>query len=223
MKLAIFDLDGTLICGDSSSLFLDSLCDKKLITPEFRHTDDNLIEQFFKGTLDIRSYYTYSLTPIVGKTTSELAEILHDYIESYIRPVVYPKALELIRKYQNEGTIVIIASATTDLIVETIAKHIFKVDNVIATRMVYDQNGKITGEVYPNISHQEGKAKRILELCQQRGWNLADSDSYGDSINDVAMLEITTRPHAVNANEGLLKIARVRNWAIENFERPLKA
>jgi|SRR5574344_94624 HAD superfamily hydrolase (TIGR01490 family) len=219
MKIAIFDLDGTLICGDSTSLFLDCLLDKGIITEEFRKKDDGLIAEFFKGTLDIVSYYHYALTPLIGKNKNDLADIINDYLLNYIQPIVYPEAFKLINEYKALGAEIIIASATIDLIVTSIANKIFNISNIIATRIVYDDKGCITGNVYPDISHQAGKAIRIKELCKQKGWELIDSDGYGDSINDLEMLEITTNPHATNANKALENVAKTRNWEIINFSK----
>src|SRR5574344_1381748 len=182
MKIAIFDLDGTLICGDSTSLFLDCLLDKGIITEEFRKKDDGLIAEFFKGTLDIVSYYHYALTPLIGKNKNDLADIINDYLLNYIQPIVYPEAFKLINEYKALGAEIIIASATIDLIVTS-------------------------------------KAKRIKELCKQKGWELIDSDGYGDSINDLEMLEITTNPHVTNANKALENVAKTRNWEIINFSK----
>ncbi len=216
MRLAFFDLDGTLLHGDSVTLYLDFLLAKGLITPEYRKLDDGLLEEFFQGRLDVMKYYTFALEPLAGKTRAELASLLHEYVTQWIKPKIYPQAQELIASHQQQGDLVAIVSATCDLMVTPIAKEIFQIEHVIASQVIY-QNDMLTAQVDPNISHQAGKAKRIKEFCALHHLDLSDSISYGDSINDLQMLETTSKACVVNPHHKLLQIAQQRHWQILHF------
>lgn len=220
MGIALFDLDGTIINGDSNSLFMKCL-KKHGLSPTIKNTNPNepsMLQQFFDGTLDIFKYYEMFLSSIKGYTLEELEPIINEYLNDYLKPNVYQESLDLIREYKRKHHKVIIVSATTEIIVRPIATRVLEADDFISTRAVFDENGRITGTVYPDISHQEGKVKRLKALCQEKNYDLTDSHGYGDSINDLPMLEYVTHPHIVNAHPTLLKIGKDRGWDIIDFK-----
>lgn len=218
MALKIFDIDGTILRGDSNDQFFKCLIDHKIITPDYMDFNREAGARFYSGTLDILEYYRYVIKPIAGKTEAELKDLLDDYRENYLKPHVYPKAQELISRFRNEGHVIILASATMDLLVKQTAELV-GADFFISTRVKYDEEGRIR-DVYPDFCHQEGKRARLKALCQEKGLNLKDSSGYGDTINDIPLLE--TVDHAFVANpsvhsEKLLHIAAERKWQTIRF------
>ncbi|MGN1393609.1 MAG: HAD family hydrolase [Succinivibrionaceae bacterium] len=219
MALVFFDLDGTLIKGDSNSLFFKCLVKHSLMDKSFLDLDQKLLENFYAGTLDIRSYYEFILQPLQNKTIKDLEMALTDYYTNFIPPYLYQDGINLIKKHQQNKDKVIIVSATLDLLVENIALKCLGADGYISTRVEYSHKGKITGKVYPDICHQIGKAHRIKQYCQTNNLDLSDSISYGDTINDIPMLECTSKAIATNPQSNLKSIALKNGWEILNFEK----
>ena len=213
-RLAFFDLDSTLIHGDSVSLFLHCLKDEGITDSAYCAGDEELLAQFYEGKLDIIKYYRYSLQPLAGKTKEDLADVFSKYLKDYVRPRVYDEALTTIEELKTQGYKIIIVSATTDVIVAEIATRIFKADHFIATRVKSDSNGRLIADVYPDISHQEGKASRIKELAVAQGYSLNESLAYGDSINDISMLELASKQFVVNPAGRMDKEAQKRGFTI---------
>lgn len=216
MRIAVFDLDGTVINGDSVTMFLDTMLEHNIIDKDYRKQDDGLLELFYQGQVDIMAYYRFVLKPLIGKTPEQLAPLLDDFVNNKVLPTVYPKAKKLIKSKLLQDEIVIIASATTDILVERIA-HALGIKYFVATKVLYDNKHRITGEVDPLICHQEGKVEHLNELCNKMGWNLSNSEGYGDSVNDIAMLKATTTPYAVCPKGAMLNYAIKHNIPVLNF------
>ncbi|MDD6177944.1 MAG: HAD-IB family hydrolase [Succinivibrionaceae bacterium] len=217
MSLAIFDLDGTILHGDSVTMFLNKMLEFGYIDASYRKLDDGLQEEFLKGTLDIMKYYRYMLKPFIDLTLNDLKPLIDNFITTQVLPNVYPEIKEIIAKKQSEGKTIVIASATTDLIVGPIA-HTLGIENFVSTKVLYDKNNKIIGDVDPNICHKEGKIKHLLALCKEKGWNLDNSEGYGDTVNDIPMLSLTSKPYAVNPKADFIKYAKENNFQILNFK-----
>ena len=219
MALMIFDIDGTILNGDSNDQFFKCLLDHRIIDESFLEFNKTAGEKFYQGTLDILGYYRYVIKPIAGKTEDELRDVLTDYRENYLKNKIAPAASELIRKYHSEGHMIILASATMDLLVKQTAMLV-GADDYIATRIKYDDKNRII-DVYPDFCHQEGKRKRLLKLCSERNLDLKGSHGYGDTINDLAMLQTVETAHVVNPgkyNANMVNIAREKNWDILSFK-----
>ena len=218
MALRVFDIDGTILNGDSNDQFFKCLINHGIIQPEYLDFNREAGILFRNGTLNILEYYRYVIRPIAGRTEKELEELLTDYRENYLKPRIYRKAAELITRFKAEGHVVILASATMDLLVKQTAAQL-GADYFISTRVKYDGNERII-DVHSDFCHQDGKRTRLLALCHEKGLDLKDSCGYGDTINDVHLLE--TVEHAFVANPGkhsekLLQIAAQRGWQTINF------
>ena len=213
MALRVFDIDGTILNGDSNDQFFKCLIDHGVIQPEYLGFNREAGILFRNGTLNILEYYRYVIRPIAGKTEKDLEEILTDYRENYLRPRVYPKAMSLIEHYKSEGHTVVLASATMDLLVKQTAS-VVNADYFISTRVKYDEDGRIF-DVYPDFCHQEGKRTRLQSLCRENALSLKDSIGYGDTVNDIPLLETVERAFIVNPgkhSEKLLMTAEKNGW-----------
>ena len=196
MALRVFDIDGTILNGDSNDQFFKCLINHGIIQPEYLDFNREAGILFRNGTLNILEYYRYVIRPIAGKTEKDLEELLTDYRENYLKPRVYPKAMSLIEHYKSEGHTVVLA------------------DYFISTRVKYDEDGRIF-DVYPDFCHQEGKRTRLQSLCRENALSLKDSIGYGDTVNDIPLLETVERAFIVNPgkhSEKLLMTAEKNGW-----------
>ena len=215
-RLAVFDMDGTLLQGDSVSAYLNCLAGNGLISEDFRKDDDYHRQEFMNGTLDIGFFYRHVLAPLRGWSRERIRDFMSAMTASDIRPLIYREARDLVKRLKDEGFRVIIVSATFDLIVETVAREIFSVTDIIATKTAF-RNGIFTGEPLEPYSHQSGKALLLNRMLQENGWTLRGSMGFGDTVNDIEMLTAVEKAHAVNARGKFRDYAVSRGWKLLEF------
>lgn len=213
MALAIFDLDNTLIAGDSDHSWGEFLVNKKLVDAvEYRRQNDLFYQAYKDSTLDIHAYQRFALSPLARFTATELAELHQEFMASCIEPLMLVKAQTLLQQHRNNGDYLLIITATNSFITHPIAKHL-GVDHILATDPeVVD--GCYTGEILGTPCFQEGKVIRLNEWLATTGHSLDGSYFYSDSINDLPLLELVTHPVAVDPDERLRQIAEGRNWPV---------
>lgn len=213
MALAIFDLDNTLIAGDSDHSWGEFLVNKKLVDAvEYRRQNDLFYQAYKDSTLDIHTYQRFALSPLARFTATELAELHQEFMATCIEPLMLVKAQTLLQQHRNNGDYLLIITATNSFITHPIAKHL-GVDHILATDPeVVD--GCYTGEILGTPCFQEGKVIRLNEWLATTGHSLDGSYFYSDSINDLPLLELVTHPVAVDPDERLRQIAEGRNWPV---------
>jgi HAD superfamily hydrolase (TIGR01490 family) len=220
MKLALFDLDHTLIPIDS-----DHAWGQFTIRIGWRdaeaHTraNDAFYEQYKSGTLDIQEYIRFSVAPLAehGVATSDAA--LRRFMDEVIRPAMRPQAIELVRRHQAAGDQVLIVTATNEFVTRPIAAA-FGVPDLIAIDLERDAQGNPTGAIRGTPSFREGKVARVEQWLAERGldWSRVEhSTFYSDSINDLPLLERVHEPVATNPDARLTAIAAQRGWRILNL------
>ncbi len=210
--LVLFDLDETLIKGDSAYLWVQFCFQKQLVNSDFLQQSHVYQEQYRQKTLNIEEYLTFFLSIVKGFEKSSIDILVDEFIKSCIKP--YPKALELIESYKNERKIII--SATSDFLVSKIAKSL-NIDESIAINTEL-KNGIFSGKSYGVHSFQEGKVTRLKEyLKNDYEILMKDSCFYTDSINDLPLLQEVTHKIACNADGALLEIAKRRQYTIMNL------
>ena len=141
---------------------------------------------------------------------TELCQWRDDYIEQRIKPIIKPKAIELINKHRDAGDQLVIITATNRFITEP-TKEIFNMHDLIATEPAM-QNGSFTGEVHGTPSFGPGKVTRLKEWLENTSYSLEGSYFYSDSRNDIPLLELVTHPITVDADEKLSAYANEKNW-----------
>ena len=214
MNLALFDLDNTLLAGDSDynwSLFLirEGLLDAKT------HHDRN--EQFYadykNGSLDIIAFLKFQLIPLSQHKKSFLDQLHLKYMAEVIRPMMTEKAQALVDKHKAAGDICVVITATNSFVTKPIAtaygiEHLIGSDPEIL-------NGEYTGGVTGVPSFQAGKVTRINQWLAERGQPLASFEKsyfYSDSHNDLPLMKLVTNPVAVDADDTLKKYAEENAW-----------
>lgn len=220
MRLALFDLDHTLIPLDSDHAWGQfTVAQGWRDAHAFGRANDAFYAQYKAGTLDIAAYIRFA-TEVIRELGPERAAAAHaDFMREMVLPHLQPQALQLVRHHQAAGDTVVIVTATNEFVTRPIADA-FGVPELIAIRLECDAHGNPTGEIAGVPSFREGKVVRVAEWLAQRGLGWGDvshSVFYSDSINDLAMLEHVHEPVAANPDERLLAIARERGWRILNL------
>lgn len=217
MKLALFDLDHTLIPMDSDyewGVFTTALGWND--AAEFTRRNEVFYEQYKAGTLDIFEYVRFATAAVrrQGATHSEAAHA--EFMRAVVQKAIQPQALDLVQQHQAAGDEVVIVTATNEFVTRPIASA-FGVPELIAINLARDPaSGWFTGEIDGTPSFREGKVVRVEQWLQARGltWRDVDSTFYSDSTNDLPLLEKVTCPVATNPDERLRAMALERGWRI---------
>lgn len=220
MKLALFDLDHTLLPIDSDHSWGAFTSTIGWTDPvDFSRRNDEFYAHYQAGTLDIHEYVRFS-TAAVKRQGAINSEAAHDqFMRVIVQPAIKQQALALIRQHQQAGDEVIIVTATNEFITRPIA-HAFGVPELIAVELERDTapggSGWITGEIKGVPSFREGKITRVTQWLAGRNldWSDVESTFYTDSINDLSLMENVTHPVATNPDERLRAIAIERGWRI---------
>ncbi len=216
MNLAIFDLDNTLLNGDSDynwSLFLI----KKGILDQSIYEQQN--EEFFKdyqtGSLDIDAYAEFQFKPLRENERFFLNDLRDEYVATIIRPMITEKAKDLVNEHRSQGDQLLIITATNSFITKPIAA-LFGIEELIGTDLE-EINNQFTGKIKGVASFQEGKVTRLNQWLDEKHLTLAQFDKtffYSDSKNDLPLLRIVSHPVAVNPDATLNTEAKKNNWPI---------
>jgi len=216
LNLAIFDLDNTLLNGDSDynwSLFLI----KKGILDQSIYEQKN--EEFFKdyqtGSLDIDAYAEFQFKPLRENERLFLNDLRDEYVATVIRPMITKKAKDLVNEHRSQGDQLLIITATNSFITKPIAA-LFGIEELIGTDLE-EINNQFTGKIKGVASFQEGKVTRLNEWLDDKHLTFAQFDKtffYSDSKNDLPLLKIVSHPVAVNPDATLNAEAKKNNWPI---------
>jgi HAD superfamily hydrolase (TIGR01490 family) len=220
MKLALFDLDHTLLPIDSDHSWGAFTSTIGWTDPvDFSRRNDEFYAHYQAGTLDIHEYVRFS-TAAVKRQGAINSEAAHDqFMRTVVQPAIKQQAVALVRQHQQAGDEVIIVTATNEFITRPIA-HAFGVPELIAVELERDTApggaGWITGEIKGVPSFREGKITRVTQWLASRNldWSDVESTFYTDSINDLSLMENVTHPVATNPDERLRAIAIERGWRI---------
>jgi HAD superfamily hydrolase (TIGR01490 family) len=213
MTLAIFDLDNTLIGGDSDHLWGCFLCERGLVdAAAFGTRNDQFYADYQRGDLDIDAYLRFALAPLVGRSPDTLAAWHREFMASKIEPIMLPRATALIEHHRRQGHGLLIVTATNQFITRPIATTL-GIDELIASEgEVVD--GRYTGKPLGVPSYHQGKVTRVSQWLAEKGVTLAGSYCYSDSHNDLPLLSLVDHPVAVDPDPVLLAHARAAGWRV---------
>lgn len=213
MALAIFDLDNTLLGGDSDFLWGRYLCENGIVEEEaYRRANEHYYQQYLEGSLDIYEFLEFVFTPLASHEMAQLENWRAAYLEQKIKPIMLPAATALIDKHRSQGDTLLIITATNSFLTAPIAA-LLGIDNLIATDPEM-QDGRFTGRVAGEPSFQHGKVKRLRAWLESRDEDLNGSVFYSDSHNDLPLLELVETPIAVDPDPKLQAVAQKRGWQI---------
>ena len=217
MKLALFDLDGTLIAKDSDHAFGEFLVDLGWADGEaFKRENDFFYQQYLAGTLDIGAYVDFATRPWRDRSDDEQRTIVARFMREVMQAAIGDAARALVRVHLDAGDRVAIATSTNEFITRPIADA-FGVSTLIATQLERDARGRVNGRIRGTPALRDGKVRRVEQWLQSEGLRLADFETsvfYSDSLNDLPLLERVSEPVATNPSAALETIARQRGWRI---------
>jgi HAD superfamily hydrolase (TIGR01490 family) len=216
MKLALFDLDHTLLPIDSDHTWGVFTTELGWNDPQvFSQRNDEFYAHYQAGTLDIHDYVRFATQAARERGAAEAARAHDRYMDEVIRPRITPEALALVRSHQHAGDTVMIVTATNEFVTRPIAQA-FGVNELIAVELERDATGWITGEIKGTPSFREGKVTRVAQWLATRGLNWGDVEMsfYSDSMNDLPLLEKAHHPVATNPDARLRQLATERGWRI---------
>lgn len=217
MNLALFDLDGTLLPGDSDHAFGEFLVASGVADgATFRRRNDAFFADYQAGRLDIAAYIDFITADWRDRPAADVEALSADYLERIIRPMVRESARGLVEHHRAAGDVLAIVTATNDFITRPIA-NLFGVDTLIATELERDASGRVTGAIRGLPAFREGKVARVESWLAAQGRRLADFERsifYSDSANDLPLLEHVSHPVATNPAASLSRVARERGWPV---------
>ena len=211
--LVIFDLDNTILNGDSDYAMINYLVHTQALDESAGKQNQIFIEDYQRGELDFDAYTTFALSAYIGMTRTEINEYMLPFVTKVIEPMINTFALKIIHDHGDSGDTILLASATNELIVQPIAKRL-DIQNVIGTQVKFI-NDKCTGEYNPPSALGEGKLQLVQQWMQKNNFDdFSGVTFYSDSINDLPLLEAVDFPKAVNPDAMLEKISLERGWEI---------
>ena len=216
MNLALFDLDNTLIAGDSDFQWAQFLIEMKALDREL-HESRNMefYEQYKAGTLDIHEFLDFQLKPLARHPRAQLEAWRREFVSKRIMPLIARGTRELIERHQLDGDLCIIITATNSFVTAPIAQAL-GIDHLIATEPEV-KDGEFTGRVSGVPSFREGKIERLEKWLDEHNltWlSFLRSWFYSDSLNDLPLLSKVTHPVAVDPDPTLRRHAENNTWPI---------
>ncbi len=216
MKLALFDLDHTLLPIDSDHSWGQFTITLGWTDPTtFAQKNDEFYAHYQAGTLDIHAYVRFA-TEAFRLRGPEQADTAHArFMQEIVKPAIRPEALALIKKHQEVGDRLLIITATNEFVTRPIAQAL-GVQELIAVELARDENGWFTGEIQGVPSMREGKVERLQQWMAHQGLEWADVEMtfYSDSRNDLPLLERVNYPVATNPDDKLRAVALEKGWPI---------
>lgn len=213
MTLAIFDLDNTLLSGDSDHGWGEFLIRKKLVDEKsYKQANEKFYEQYKQGKLDIYKYSEFSFKPLTEHSMEELRILHNEFMETVIQPMMGEKAKSLVAYHQQKGHILLVITATNSFITRPIVEA-FGIKNLLATEPKIS-NGRYVNVIDGTPCFHEGKVVRLQEWLKQEKLNLDGSYFYSDSHNDLPLMEQVETAIAVDPDDTLKSIAEQRGWQV---------
>ncbi|MBS1198875.1 MAG: family hydrolase [Proteobacteria bacterium] len=216
MNLALFDLDCTLLAGDSDFEWGQFLIAKGILDPEI-HAAQNAVfyQQYQEGNLNIDEFLAFQLAPLARHSRKELDAWHLEYMQHHIRPIIGQKARQLVRQHLDRGDLCAVVTATNSFVTGPIVRE-FGIAHLIATIPAFE-NGQFTGKPRGLPAFREGKVVRVESWLESLGlcWeSFAESRFYSDSHNDLPLMSSVDHPVAVNPDNTLRALAQEKGWEI---------
>lgn len=213
MKLTIFDLDNTLLAGDSDYAWGQFLVEKEIVDAEhYTKANDRFYEDYKNKTLDIHEYQRFVLAPLIPMSIEQRESLHKEFMNSVITDLRLPKADELISKHKERGDTLLIITATNRFIAGPIGPWL-GIENTLATEPEII-NEKFTGNIFGTPCFQEGKISRLQQWLAKEKSHPDFITFYSDSINDLPLLDYADKPIAVDPDETLRAHALSADWEV---------
>ena len=224
MKLALFDLDGTLLPSDSDHAFGEFMVTLGWVDGQvWRQRNDDFFAQYQAGTLNLAEYVAFATSAWRERSLAEAEAARERFMQEVIGPSLHERARRLVDGHLEAGDLVAVVTATNEFVTRPIATA-FGVAHLLAVELERDAQGRATGAIRGVPTFREGKVTRVGAWLAAQGHRWDDFDDvlfYSDSTNDLPLLEKVRSPVATNPTPALASIAQERGWPILNlFETP---
>ena len=213
MRLTLFDLDNTLLSGDSDVLWCDFLIDRGLLErSSFGPRNSDLEARYQAGTVGVEEFANFYVSTLAGRSPAQLEPLRQEFLATRIVPRIPQAATDLVRRHLDGGDLVALTTATNRVITELTAIY-FGIEHLIAIEPEL-QGGVYTGRTCGTLNMRQGKVERLHQWLGGCGHRLAEfkSSAYSDSINDLPLLEAVQHPVAVDPDPRLAAVAAQRGW-----------
>ena len=219
MHLALFDLDNTLLAGDSDYEWTQHLLSKGILDREtFEARNKEFYEQYKAGKLNIVEFLDFQLQSLARNSRADLEAWHDEFMSERILPMLNQKSRDLVKQHQENGDICALVTATNSFVTGPICRELH-IDHLIAT-IAAQENGQFTGKPRGIPSFREGKITRVESWLESIGlwWSSFErSWFYSDSLNDLPLLSMVSDPVAVNPDDTLHAHAKAEGWMILNL------
>ncbi|AKF53672.1 HAD-IB family hydrolase [Pseudomonas syringae pv. aptata] len=213
MRLALFDLDNTLLGGDSDHAWGDYLCRRGILdAATYKTRNDEFYQDYLAGTLNMTDYLNFTLEILGNTDMAQLEQWHREFMRDCIEPMMLPKALELIAKHREAGDKLVVITATNRFVTAPIVAQL-GIDTLLATECEM-ADGRYTGRTTGVPCFREGKVTRLNQWLEDNAFSLEDSYFYSDSMNDLPLLEQVANPVAVDPDDKLRAEAERRGWPV---------
>ena len=214
-ELLIFDLDNTLLAGDSDRNWGMFLAEQKVVESSYLDESEKFYNNYYDGSLDIDGFLSFCLKPLIENDMEYLLKLRQQFIEDKIKPIVTQLGKEIINRAIQNGKTVVIATATNDFVTRPIA-DLFNVQTLIATEFEI-KNQQFTGKVIDAPCFREGKLNKVQKWVDDNNFDLSKASFYSDSFNDLPLLEKVKTPVIVDGDDKLVEIGKNRDWDCVSF------
>ena len=214
-ELLIFDLDNTLLAGDSDRNWGIFLAEQKVVESSYLDESEKFYNNYYDGSLDIDGFLSFCLKPLIENDMEYLLKLRQQFVEDKIKPIITQPGKEIINHAIENGKTVVIATATNDFVTRPIA-DLFNVQTLIATEFEI-KNQQFTGKVIDAPCFREGKLDKVQKWVDDNNFDLSKASFYSDSFNDLPLLEKVKTPVIVDGDDKLVEIGKNRDWDCVSF------
>jgi HAD superfamily hydrolase (TIGR01490 family) len=216
LRLTLFDLDHTLLDGDSDQLWCEFLMQRGVLPREpFESRNRAMALEYAAGEVSAQAFCDFYIGTLAGRSAGEWGALRRDFVDECIVPRIPAAAVDLVTRHRDGGDLVMLTTATCRFLSELTAVHL-GIAQLIATECETGDDGRFTGRSRGVLNMREGKLQRLQDWLAAQQLMLADCEStlYSDSINDLPLLSAVKRPVAVNPDARLAAVAAERGWPV---------
>ena len=222
IRLALFDLDHTLLDGDSDVLWCEFLIDRGVLDrAEFGARNAQMERDYRAGSASAQAFCEFYVSTLAGRTRLEWEPLRSEFLSGVIAPRIGSAAQALVRTHEDAGDLLLLTTATNRFLTEPTAIHL-GIEHVIATECEVDAAGRFTGATSGTLNMRAGKVERLHAWLLSRGieWHDCEATFYSDSINDLPLLSAVQHAVVVNPDAPLAALAVQRGWPALRLARP---
>jgi HAD superfamily hydrolase (TIGR01490 family) len=220
MQLALFDLDGTLLSGDSDSLWCEFLIDQGVLSESFRRRSEDVSQRYAAGTVIPKDFYDFHAGTLTRLDPTSVRPLQERFLQEWIRPRIPPDSRELLQRHRDAGDTLVLTTATNRVVSELTATEL-AMDHYLCTELE-QVDGRFTGRTTGILNMRTGKIDRLRQWLGESGQPkqlLEEACFYTDSINDSALLSVVRHPIVVDPDPRLESIAIRNGWAVLRLNR----